>query len=223
MPKTIMKNKVRHAAAQLFLTRGYTGTTVRNIADEAGVQVNAMLRLMESKEQILCQLVDYVLRGQFSATERFLAGITDDPVLFYAAETTLQLYMAESSEHIRDLYTAAYSMPESSVLIMKSITGKLEAIFAAYQPTLETKDFFEYETATGGVMRGFMTVPCDMYFTMDRKVRRFIECSFRIFQVPEEKVEEAIAFVSRFDYPALAKQVVEQLMVQLAESDEDEE
>ena len=102
------------------------------------------------------------------------------------------------------------------------MTGKLEKIFAAYQPELEAKDFFEYEIATGGVMRGFMSVPCDLYFTIDRKVRRFLECAFRIFQVPEEKTEEAIAFVSRFDYPTLAKQVVEQMMVQLADSGEGE-
>ena len=223
MAKAEVKSKVLHAAARLFLSQGYNGTTVRNIADDAGVHLNAMLRIMGSKENILCPLVEYVLEGQFAATERFLNGATDDPVIFYAAETTLQLYMAESSEHIRDLYTAAYSMPESSALIMKSITGKLEEIFAAYQPHLETKDFFEYETATGGVMRGFMSVPCDMYFTMDRKVRRFLECVFRIFQVPEEKTEEAIAFVSQFDYPTLAVQVVEQMMVQLAAPDIDEE
>ena len=222
MPKAEKKSKILHAAAHLFLSQGYTATTIRNIADEAGVHLNAMLRLMGSKENILCHLVEYVLEGQFSATKRFLNGATDDPVLFYAAETTLQLYMAESSEHIRDLYTAAYSMPDSSVLIIKSMTGKLEKIFAAYQPELEAKDFFEYEIATGGVMRGFMSVPCDLYFTIDRKVRRFLECAFRIFQVPEEKTEEAIAFVSRFDYPTLAKQVVEQMMVQLADSGEGE-
>ena len=218
MAKKELQSAVMHTAARLFLEQGYTATTVREIAEKSGININAMIRAFGSKENILCQLVEYVLEGQFAATEQFLKGVTDDPVLFYAAETTLQLYMAESSEQIRDLYSAAYSMPESSALIMRSITGKLEQLFKAYQPNLEAKDFYEFEIATGGVMRGFMTVPCDLYFTMERKVRRFIECVFRIFQVPEEKTEEAIAFVSRFDYPTLARQTIDSMLVRLDSS-----
>lgn len=215
MSKKVLKAQVLHTAARLFLEKGYTATTVREIAKRSEVDINAMVRAFGTKENILCQLVEYVLEGQFAATEQFLKGVTDDPLLFYAAETTLQLHMAESSEHIRDLYSAAYSMPESSALIMRSITGKLEKLFKAYQPDLEAKDFYEYEIATGGVMRGFMMVPCDLYFTMERKVRRFIECVFRIFQIPEAKTEEAIAFVSTFDYPALAKQTIDSMMARL--------
>ena len=215
MSKEALRSQVLHTAARLFLEQGYTATTVREISKESEVEINAMVRAFGNKANILCQLVEYVLEGQFAATEQFLKGVTDDPLLFYAAETTLQLYMAESGEQIRDLYSAAYSMPESSALIMRKITEKLEQLFKAYQPDLETKDFYEFEIATGGVMRGFMTVPCDLYFTMDRKVRRFIECVFRIFQVPEEKTEEAIAFVSRFDYPTLARQTIDNMFAQL--------
>ena len=215
MSREALRSQVLHTAARLFLEQGYTATTVREISKESKVEINAMVRAFGNKANILCELVEYVLEGQFAATEQFLKGVTDDPLLFYAAETTLQLYMAESGEQIRDLYSAAYSMPESSALIMRKITEKLEQLFKAYQPDLETKDFYEFEIATGGVMRGFMTVPCDLYFTMDRKVRRFIECVFRIFQVPEEKAEEAIAFVSRFDYPALARQTIDNMLAHL--------
>ena len=56
-------------------------------------------------------------------------------LLFYAAETTLQLYMVESSEQIRDLYAAAYSMPESSALIMRNIAGKLAQLDSGMDTT----------------------------------------------------------------------------------------
>ncbi|MBR6678443.1 MAG: hypothetical protein IKL23_06930 [Oscillospiraceae bacterium] len=61
--------------------------------------------------------------------------VTDDPMLFYAAEITLQLYMVESSEQIRDLYAAAYSMPESSALIMRNIAGKLTQLDSGMDTT----------------------------------------------------------------------------------------
>ena len=207
-----IRSKSLHAAARLFLERGYTAATMRDIADAAGVNVSAMIRAVGNKETIMCELVHYVLEGQFQATTRLLDGVTEDKILFYATETTLQLYMAESDEHIREIYAAAYSLPESSALIMRIIAGKLEDIFGAYQPNLESKDFYELEIASGGIIRGYMTIPCDMYFTMERKVRRFLEASLRIYQVPEEKIQEAVAFVSRFDYSAIAQGAVESML-----------
>ena len=36
-------------------------------------------------------------------------------------------------------------------------------------------------------MRGFMSVPCDVYFTMDAKISRFLDCSLKLYDVPKEK------------------------------------
>lgn len=207
-----MKSKCLHAAAKLFLSKGYTSSTVREIAQEAGVNVSAMIRSCGSKEDLLCELVAYVLEGQFQSTKQILTGITDDKILFYAAETTLQLYMAESSEHIRELYSVAYSLPKSAAIIYYAVTEKLEDIFKEHLPHLETKDFYEYEIASAGIMRNFMTVPCDMYFTMERKVARFLETTFLVYRVPEEKIAEAIEFVSRFDFPTIAESVISHML-----------
>ena len=207
-----IKSKSLHAAAKLFLEKGYTNSTVREIAEEAATGVSAMIRACGSKEDILCELVAYVLEGQFKSVEQILAGITDDKMLFYAAETTLQLHMAESSEHIREMYSVSYSLPKSSSIIYHEITKKLEYIFKEHLPHLETKDFYEYEIASAGIMRNYMTVPCDMYFTMERKVARFLETTFRVYCVPEEKIAEAIEFVSRFDFPTIAESVISRML-----------
>lgn len=203
-----VKIKTLHAAAKLFLEKGYSEATTREIAKNAGVNVSAMNRTFGSKENILCELVRYVLEGQFEATEKMLNGFTEDPILFYAAETTLQLYMAESNEYVRDLYAAAYSLPKTSEIIQLTITEKLKHIFHEHLPELETKDFYELEIASGGIMRGFMGKPCDMYFTMGRKVNCFLKTTFRVYEVPKDKIEEAIAFVGQFDYPKMAQQTV---------------
>ena len=91
------------------------------------------------------------------------------------------------------------------------ITKKLEDTFSSSLPLLKTKDFFELEIATAGIMRGYIIVPCDMYFTMDRKVRRFLESTLRVFEVKKEKIEEAISFVSNYDFPSIAHNVIESL------------
>ena len=152
-----MRSRILHSAARLFLEKGYHESTTREIARQAGVNVSAMNRLMKSKENILCELVKYVIESQFESTQQLLQGVTDDKILFYAAETTLQLYMAESSEHIRELYAVSYSLSHTTDIIQHTITKKLEIIFGDHLPHLEEKDFFELEIASGGVMRSFMT------------------------------------------------------------------
>ncbi len=89
------RSKVLHAAAKLFLAKGYTNTTLRELAAMSGVNYGSMTFAFKNKETILSELVGFVLDGQFEFTGKLLSGKTDDKILFYAAETTLQLYMAE--------------------------------------------------------------------------------------------------------------------------------
>ncbi|MBO5416397.1 MAG: TetR/AcrR family transcriptional regulator [Clostridia bacterium] len=207
-----LKARLMLTAAKLFLAKGYTATKLVDISRAAECDNNAVPRVFGDKDGLLAELVAYVLEGQFKATAEFLANIEHDKILFYAAETTLQLYMAESSEHIRELYSIAYSSPKSSSIIYDTITKKLEDIFKEYLPHLNSNDFYELELASGGIMRSFLTVPCDRYFTMERKVKRFLETTFLVYEVPKEKIAQAIEFVSEFDYPALAQRAVSNML-----------
>ena len=210
-----VKSKILHAAAKLFLSVGYEQATIVKIAEEAGVNRGSVIYFFKNKENIVSELVAYVLEGQFKATTEFLNSKTDDRILFYAAETTLQLYIAESSEHMREMYNVAYSLPGSSGVIYRTITGKLEHIFKEYLPDWETKDFYEREIASAGVMRNHMSVPCDMYFTMDRQVRSFLESTFLLYRVPDEKIAEAVEFVRQFPWEQIAAGVIANMLAYL--------
>lgn len=214
--------KVLLAAARLFLEKGYSQSTTRGIAEAAGVNVNTMNQFFGVKENILCELVKYVLESQFNAAKEMIAGKTEDKILYYATETILQLYLAESSEHIRELYAAAYSLPATSHYIQHTITEKLEVIFKEQLPNLETKEFYKLEIATGGIMRGFMTIPCDMWFTMDQKVEAFLQTTLKIYDVPKEKIDEAIRFVKQFDYPVLVQSTIHSMLERLEKREQEE-
>ena len=206
------KQLLLSAAAKLFLQKGYSATTLREIAREAGVNIGSLMYTYESKENILAELVGFVLHGQFGFTRQMLQGVTEDKVLYWATETTLQLHVAESNEAIRELYLAAYSMPKPSAVIYQHIAEKLQAFFQPNFPEYEAKDFYELEIASGGVIRSFMSIPCDLYFDINRKVRRYLETSFRLYKLPEEKAEEAFRFVSGIDFNAAVRQLVASLM-----------
>lgn len=205
------KSLVLHAASKLFIERGYSNTRIKDVADEAGVQYSEVFRVFNDKDAILSELVGKVLEYQFEVMETVLKDVTSDKLLKYAFETVLQLYVAESVEHIREMYVASYSLPRSTETIYKTITSKLEDIFAEIHPEYETKDFYELEIATAGIMRGFIFVPCDIYFTIDRKVARFLETTFKLFDVPQKRIEEAQEFVRGFDFKSIAQNLINNL------------
>ena len=205
------KSLVLHAASKLFIERGYHNTRIKDIASEAGVSYNEVFRILVDKETILCELVGLVLECQFEIAKKLLKDVTDDKLLFYAFETILQLHIAESKEHIREMYSVSYSLINSSKVIYKTITSKLMDVFKDHLPHLEEKDFYELEIASAGIMRNYLTFPCDMYFTMKRKVRKFLETTFKIYDVSTERIEEAIEFVSRFDFDKISKNVIDNL------------
>lgn len=212
-----MRKKLLVASAELFLTKGYSATTLLLISEKSGVDKGTLIRIFGSKENILAALVKYVLEEQFATTMKLVQKKTTDKILFYASETALQLHIVESSEHLRELYAMAYSLPNTTEIIQETITGKLEHIFKEHLPELEKKDFYMLEIASGGIMRGFMTVPCNMWFTMNEKIKAFLETTFSLYKVPEKKVKEAIEFVSQFDFEQIAEKLIQDMLEQVAE------
>lgn len=212
LSKSSVKSKVLHTAIKMFLSSGYEKTTMREIAKEAEVNYGSLMFAFKNKESLVCELVGHVIDCQFDVISEALEGKTDDKVIEYAMETTLQLYLAESSEYMREMYVVSYSMENSSRVIFNNITKKLQSIFGSHLPDLEEKDFYELEIASAGIMRNFLMTKCDKYFTMDRKVKRFLETTFLVYRVSDEKINEAIEFVKGFDFNILVKETTERLL-----------
>jgi len=202
---------ILHNATKLFLERGYKNTRIKDIAEESKVGYNEIFRLYNDKDTLLSQLIDLVIEHQFEFSNNFLSDKTNDLLFIYAFESTLQLYIAESSENLREMYKESYSLPITSHKIYDYITEKIEKVFKQYLPTYETKDFYELEIASAGIMRGFIINPCNMYFTMDRKVKRFLKTTLKIYEVPKEKIEETIKFVESFNMEKLVDEVINTL------------
>ena len=73
---------------------------------------------------------------------------------------------------------------------------------------LSDSELFELELASAGVTRSYMSVPCDMYFTMERKIRRYLSCCFRIYCVPEKEYAPYVERVLQTDLHQVAENIV---------------
>ena len=202
---------VLHSATKLFIEKGYTNTRIKDIADDSGVGYNEIFRMFVDKDNLLSHLVNLVIEHQFEKSIEYLKEQSEDKLLLYIFECVLQLYICEINDNIREMYAVSYSMPSTSHKIYDYITEKLENVFHKYLPEYETKDFYELEIASAGIMRGYIINPCNMYFTIERKIAKFLETSLKIYEVPHEKINEAISFVNQFDMKSLAKEVLDTL------------
>lgn len=195
----------------MFIDKGYSNTKIQDISKDCGVTYNEIYRMFVDKDTLLSHLVDLVIEHQFEFSNTFLKDKTNDKLYKYTFESVLQLYIAESKEHIREMYSVSYSMPSTTHKIYDFITSKLEDTFKEYLPNYSTKEFYELEMASAGIMRGYIINPCTMYFTMDRKIERFLQASLRIYRVPENKIEEVIEFINQFNMKKLAQEVLDTL------------
>ncbi|MGN1002801.1 MAG: TetR/AcrR family transcriptional regulator [Oscillospiraceae bacterium] len=210
-----MRSAVLRSAALLFLKEGYAKTSLSRISAHSGVQISAINREFQGKGKILCALVDYVIDGQFSTARELMAGIPDG-VRYYALDTALQLHITESSPAIKELYITAYQMPEILEHIRRTVVARLvKPCFSPYLPDAADEEFYLLNVVTSGIILSHMSMACSEGFTITDKTRRYLDASLRVYKVPEEKIQEAVAFTQQFDLFAIARQTVQQMITAL--------
>ena len=207
--------KILTAATAMFMQKGFERTTLMDIAKLSGVSKRMIIYEMNSKEGILGLLVTRFLDGVTEASDAVSKKLTDDRVLIFITNEVLQLYMAEMNEDMRNLYLAGYSMPKTSEEVLKRRTNIMYEAFNEVFETFERKDFYETEIASMGIMRAYMTIPCDMYFTIEAKAKRLITMLLRIYKAEDEKVTEALEFIEKIDFEAVAKNAVQSVFDEL--------
>lgn len=203
----IRRNKILRSAVKLFLEGGYEKTTTANIAQAAGMAPSSFFAAFENKEALLYTLTESMFESQFDNAEK-LIGSNAEPLLVYAVETALQMYITELSEPLRELYVMAYSLPTTSEYIYQNTAKKVGALFKDYVPGAQEKDFYEMDIASAGVMRGFMAKHCDLYFTIDQKLKRFLGCCFTLYHVPQEKQDAVIGAVLAMELKPIAEKII---------------
>lgn len=197
------------AATALFIDKGFERTTVMDISKLSGVPKSKILYEMKSKEEILGMLVTKFLDGVTEASDSVAAKLTDDKLLIVMANEVLQIYMAEMSEDMRNLYLAGYSMPKTSEAVLKRRSEILYKHFGNLFPNFALKDFYELEIASMGIMRAYMALPCDMYFTLETKRERLVTTMLKIYDISNEKIKQVLDFIEKIDFEAVAKKAVE--------------
>lgn len=209
------KRRILSACVRLFIQKGYHSTTLAEILKEADVTNSTFQNIFHTKDGVLLNLTEFMFDSQFAAA-RNVGKKELPPVHIYAAETAIQLTLTELNENLRDIYVEAYSNRNTTEYIFQRTSTELYSIFLPYNPTLSESDFYELEIGTSGIMRNYMARPCDKYFTLDRKLARFLGMSLAAYNVPKDEIKEVTDSVLSIDIKNVANDIMKKLFEALA-------
>ena len=210
-----VRRRTISAGIKLFIEKGYHKTTVSDICRLADVSNGSFFNVFRTKNGLLMELVVNMFNGQFDAADSLLPA-DSEPHMLYVFETAIQLAIAETSENLRDIYLEAYSHTEASEYIYQHTSSELYRIFGPYLPSYTESDFYELEIGSAGMMRGYMSRPCDKYFTLEKKMARFLSMSLNAYAVPAAEQKQVLDFIAKLDIRAIAVQVMQELFKALA-------
>lgn len=209
------KRRILSVCVKLFIEKGFKKTTNAEILELADVTSSTFYNIFKTKDGVLLELTEFMFENQFSISEK-LVGEGASPIMVYAAETALQLTLTELNENLREIYVEAYSQPHIAEYIYQNTTNQLYKIFNSYMPNCSLSDFYELEIGSAGIMRGYMSRPCDKYFTIEKKLERFIRMSLSAYNVPKEEQDKAAAYVLESDIISTANAVMKMLFEALS-------
>ena len=192
----LMKRKILSASAKVFLERGYAGTSSKLVADLVGVSNGSPFFHYGNKEGVLLEFVKRMFSGQFCIAER-LTG--------------------DATEPLRELYVTAYTLPSTAAYINEGMEKKLAAIFGGYLPKATENDWAALELATSGIMRSFMSAPCTEDYPMAAKLRNYLSCCYKLFEVPRAHYEPFIDQIVRIDLTKTAQDIIDETVRQVDE------
>lgn len=209
------KKRILTACVRLFLEKGYKGTTVAEIIREADVSASTFQNIFRAKDGVLVELVEFMFGNQFGAARK-IVGENVPPVYVYAVETAIQITLTELNENLREIYLEAYTHDEAMEYIHEHTSTELYNIFSSYLPGYTGSDFYELDIGTAGIMRGYMARKCDKYFTLERKLSRFLTMTLSAFKVPGDEQEKVVGFIDSLDIRGISEQVMRELFHALA-------
>ena len=209
------KRRILSSCVRLFILKGYRETTLADILTEAGVSSSSFRNIFGNKDGLLSELVDFMFENQFEMAGA-VPGNTSSPAMLYAVETAIQLTITERNENLREIYLEAYNCSDIAEQIHRKTATAIAKIFRPYLPECTDSDFYEMEIGTAGIMAGYMARKCDIYFTLERKLDRFLHMALGAYQVPKPEQDAIVSRICKLDICRIADSVMQKLFAALA-------
>lgn len=202
----LTKTEILVVASQLFLSKGYSNTTVRAIAQELEMSNGNVTFYYPTKEHILTDVVKIMCDFQRSMFEKEIdEGYSS--IMALCLELTAMAAACESSEVIKDLYLSSYMNPLTLELVRRNDAERAKVIFADTCSDWSAARFAEAETLVSGIEYATLMTTGDSA-ELDLRIAGALELILTIYRVPKETIALKVKKVLALDYRDIGRRVL---------------
>jgi len=202
------KLEIIRYATHVILTKGFSHTSIKDIAKELNISTGNITYHFQSKEHLLAELTRHLCEyHRIILDQEVDEGRTS--LLAYCMELTSMMAVCEENEVAKDLYTSVYKHPMTLKLLREADTEKIKHIFAEFCPDWDDEDFALTENAVSGIEYASLMKENAENVPLDRRIVKTLRVVMKAYNVPEDIREQKIQKVLAIDYRRIGKRFIE--------------
>ncbi len=202
----LTRTEIFCAASKLFLTKGYTNTSIRSISNELDMSTGNVTFYYPTKEHILAELIARLCAFQGSLLDKE-ASEGYSSMMGICLEIATMAATSEYNDKMRDIFLAAYTSPLTLEIIRRNDTERAKRVFAEYCKDWTDEDFAEAETLVSGIEYATFMKTGDSA-PLEVRIKGAIRYILKVYGVPSDIVETKIQKVLALDYHKSGKRVL---------------
>lgn len=121
--------KIISSAAKLFRTKGFDGTTVRELAEVAGMQSGSLFYFFPTKEDILIAVIEQRMEQVRSAVTHARKDLSPQEGFRAMLRSHLELLLGESTEQSTLLILAWRGFPDRARRVARELTRQYDGLW----------------------------------------------------------------------------------------------
>ncbi len=189
---TLLRNKIIDASRELFITQGYSATTMRQILGKTGLTTGSLYNFFKNKENILKQIAAIYLEDTNTKLRSFIKDY--DPILHYVLIIHAQLKASDISPQMTDIWHNAYSLWAVAEMICRNSAVRNKEFFGKYNSGLTDDDWYARSLAINGVLHNFILEKLNKgKVPQKERLRLVMDIAVALFNLPPGKIEPAIS------------------------------
>ena len=214
----LTRTEIFCAASKLFLTQGYTNTSIRSISNELEMSTGNVTFYYPTKEHILAELIVRLCDFQGRLLDKE-AGEGYSSMMGICLEIATMAVTSECDEKMRDIFLAAYTSPLTLEIIRRNDTERAKSVFAEYCKGWTDEDFAEAETLVSGIEYATFMKTGDSA-PLEARIKGAIRYILKVYSVPSDIVEAKIKKILALDYKQIGKRVLSDFIKYVEQTNE---
>lgn len=153
------RRRVLDAAATLFVSQGYPGTTLRQIASAAGIKAGSIYHHFDSKESLFIAVLQDGIAVMIDAFDRTAESLSENPEIEAHVLAHVRAHLSAvfehgpyTTSHVTSFFSAPAEVRRQVVPIRDGYEQKWNELFERLFPSMNVKDLRLHRLILFGAM-----------------------------------------------------------------------